>query len=156
MTEATKVSNVVTYGKRLPIIKSHEHLNKWWSEVTWPIKNIKSDLWQYLLSPNLSEWWLTARGSHLYGVVIFIFYYAISICRIRTQTPKSSPTSCFKIYLKAWESILLVLYECNLLFSIDRSSNWRNLSTIHGNKNTNAKSLNYLVFLQKQSSGGVL
>ena len=44
MSEATKVSSVVTYSKGLPIIKSDNHLNKWLRDVTWQIKNIKSNL----------------------------------------------------------------------------------------------------------------
>ena len=56
MPEATKINSVVTQGEGLPIIKSHDHLNKWLCQVTWQIKNIKSDSSQYLLLPNLSEW----------------------------------------------------------------------------------------------------
>ena len=58
MPEATKVSTV-TYGKGIPTIKPYDHLNKWLFEVTWQIKDVKSNLSQYLLSRNLSEWWLT-------------------------------------------------------------------------------------------------
>ena len=62
MPKATKVSSVVTYGEGHNynmIMKSHDYLSKWLCEVTWQIKNIKSDLSQYL-----SKWWLTARSSH--------------------------------------------------------------------------------------------
>ena len=44
MPDPTKVSSVVTYGESLPITKSHDHLKKWLGEVTWQIKNIKSNL----------------------------------------------------------------------------------------------------------------
>ena len=40
MHEATKVGNVVTQVEGLPIIKSHDHLNKWLYEVTWKTLNL--------------------------------------------------------------------------------------------------------------------
>ena len=47
MPETTKVSSI-----RAP---NHDYLNEWLCEGAWQIKNIKSDLSQHLLSPNLSE-----------------------------------------------------------------------------------------------------
>ena len=47
MSEA-KVSIVVTWGDGLPIINSHGYLNKWLCEVMKQLKNITSDLSQYL------------------------------------------------------------------------------------------------------------
>ena len=62
MSEATKLTSVVTYDEGLPITKSDDDLDKWLCEVMWQIKDIKSDLSQYLLPPNLLYWWLTATS----------------------------------------------------------------------------------------------
>ena len=67
ISEAIKVSNVVTQGERLPIIKPDGDFKNRMCEGMWQIKNIKSDLSQYLLLPNFSGWLLTARRSHPYS-----------------------------------------------------------------------------------------
>ena len=90
------------YRKKWLVINSLNHLNKGLFEVTWQVKNIKSDLWQYLLSPNLLEWWLTARSSHSWLHVILlsrglvILTFSTTSCRLITQTPKFPRTPCCK------------------------------------------------------------
>ena len=81
--EATKVSNVVSLIKMLPIIKAHEHLNYWLCEITWQIKKIKSDLSQYLLSPNFSGWWLTARKSQPKILITWFYDFSFLLCYLQ-------------------------------------------------------------------------
>ena len=51
-------------------------------EGIWQIKNIKSDLSQYLLLPNFSGWLLTARRSHTVLIMcLVILFFSYAICR---------------------------------------------------------------------------
>ena len=82
MPETTKSSRVVSKGEGIPTIKSHDHLKEWLCEITWQIKNNKYDLPQCLLLPNLSAWWLTARGSDLkvtwlFNQVVLWFWFSL-------------------------------------------------------------------------------
>ena len=104
------------YRKKWLVINSLNHLNKGLFEVTWQVKNIKSDLWQYLLSPNLLEWWLTARSSHSWlhvillsgGLVILTFF--TTSCRLITKTPKFSPIAfCKKLIISIVHIFILRL-----------------------------------------------
>ena len=86
----SKVSSVVTKGETLTTINSHGQSIKWFFEVTWQIKSMKSYLSQYLLSPILTGCWLATRSCHLWshvilwpcGPLILIFLY--TVFRFRT------------------------------------------------------------------------
>ena len=117
MSETTTISSVVNWREGLPIIKSHDHLIKSLCEITWQIKNIKSDLSQYLWSPNLSEWWLTARSSHSKNfdqITKYCFLSAsspllmLSWCFHFSKSPKTNLRFLIVIFLIAVFKILIL------------------------------------------------
>ena len=59
----TKLSRVVTYYERLPLINSHDFLITLSCVITWQTKAIVSPVKQWLRPPRLVGWWLTWRVS---------------------------------------------------------------------------------------------
>ena len=57
----TKHGMLVTYGKKISPMESHNPLKIWWCVVTWQIKSITYLLWQHLWTWNLTKWWHIVR-----------------------------------------------------------------------------------------------
>ena len=63
-------------------MKFDDHLsNNRLCEVMWQITNIKSDLSQYLLSPNFSNWWVTTRKPHPHSLNYVVLWFCFSPMR---------------------------------------------------------------------------
>ena len=94
----TKLDKVVTYYEKLQLIKSHNPLNAWSNEVMWQICLISTTSMPMATKPGrvviYNKELPSIKSHNTLSTWPYDFDFSYTLCKFRTLTPNSSPTSC--------------------------------------------------------------